>query len=59
MDFTKPTVPACPLPIPYPTLGERRHPTTIDKQPVAKVEVLYLSPMLTCCYAVNDVLVLA
>ena len=28
-------------------------------QAIAEVEVLYLYPMLTCCYASNDVLVFA
>jgi hypothetical protein len=41
------------------SFGEGRNPTTIDKQTVAKVEVLYLYPMLTCCYAVNGVPVFA
>ena len=59
VDVGKPTVPACPLPIADPTLSEANHPATIDIHTVAKVEVLYLYPMLTCCYAVNDVLVLA
>jgi hypothetical protein len=49
----------CPLPITYPSLGEANHPATIGIDAVAKVEVLYLYPMLTCCHAVNDVLVLA
>ncbi len=47
MDVAQPTVPACPLPITNPTLSEGRHPTTIDKQTVAEVEVLYFYPMLT------------
>jgi hypothetical protein len=46
-----------PLPITYPSLGEGRHLNAIGILTVA--EVLYLYPMLTCCYAVNDVLVLA
>ena len=58
MDVAKPAVPACPLSIPYTSLGEARYPNTIGIQPVAEVKVLYLYPMLTCCYAVNDVLVL-
>jgi hypothetical protein len=59
VDVIQPTVPACPLPITYMSFGEGRNPTTIDKQTVDKVEVLYLYPMLTCCYAVNDVPVFA
>src|SRR5215213_2066559 len=48
----------CPLPITHPTFSEARHPTTIDKQTVAEVKVLYLYPMLAGCHASNDVLVL-
>jgi hypothetical protein len=59
VDVGKPTVPTRPLPITYPTLCEARHPTTIDIQTIAEVEVFYLYLMLTCCYAVNDALVLA
>jgi hypothetical protein len=55
VDVGKPSAPTCPLPIAYPALHETRCFTTIGIQTVA--EVLY--PMLTCCYAVNDVLVLA
>ena len=56
VDVAKPPAPARPLTITYPTLSKRRHPTTLDKQTVAEVEVLYL--MLTCCYGINDILVL-
>ena len=59
VDVVEPSAPSCPLTITYPSLSEARHPTTIDKQPVAEVEVLCLYPMLTGCYAVNDALVLA
>jgi hypothetical protein len=59
VDVGQPTVPACPLPIAYPSIGEARHPTTIDKQTVAKVEVLYLYLMLTGCHPSNDVFMLA
>src|SRR5829696_3944324 len=58
VDVSKPTAPACPLPIAYTPLGEARHPTTIDKQPVAEGEILYLYLMLTGRHASNDVLVL-
>ena len=59
MDVGEPTGPACPLTIACPALSEARHPDTIGQKTVAEVEVLYLYPMLNCCYAVNDVLVLA
>jgi hypothetical protein len=59
VDVVERSAPSCPLTITYPSLSEARHPTTIDKQPVAEVEVLCLYPMLTGCYAVNDALVLA
>jgi hypothetical protein len=57
VEIVEPTVPACPLTIAYPSLCEGPHLNAIGIHPVA--EVLYLYPMLTCCYAVNDVLVLA
>jgi hypothetical protein len=59
VDISKPTVPASPLSIADPTLSEANHPATIGIDAVAEVEVLYLYLMLTCCYAGNDVLVLA
>jgi hypothetical protein len=59
VDVSKPTVPACPLPITYPALGKACHPTTIGIHAIAEVEVLYLYPMLTGCHGINDVLVLA
>jgi hypothetical protein len=59
MDVCKPSAPACPLPIADPTLSEANHPGAIGIDAVAEVEVLYLYLMLTCCYAGNDVLVLA
>jgi hypothetical protein len=59
VDVGKPTVPASPLTIAYPTLSEANHPATIDIQPVAELEVLYLYLMFTCCYAIKDVLMLA
>jgi hypothetical protein len=58
VDVAQPSVPACPLAIAYTPLGEARHPNTIGIQTVAEVEILYLCPMLTCCHAINDVLVL-
>jgi hypothetical protein len=58
VDVGKLTVPACPLPITYPTLGEANHPATIGIHAVAKVEVLYLYPMLASHNSSNDVLVL-
>jgi hypothetical protein len=57
VDVGKPSVPMRPLTIIYTAVGEGRHPDSIGIQTV--VEVLYLYPMLNCCYAVNDVLVLA
>jgi hypothetical protein len=59
VDVSKPTVPACPLAITYPSLSEARHPTTIDMQSVADVEVLYLNQMLTGIHSIRDVLILA
>jgi hypothetical protein len=38
---------------------EARHPDTIGIQAIAEVKVTYLYPMLTRCYASNDVLVFA
>ena len=35
VDVSQPTVPACPLPITYPTFSEARHPDTIGLQAVA------------------------
>ena len=35
VDVIQPTVPACPLPITYPTFSEARHPDTIGLQAVA------------------------
>src|SRR5215210_5963169 len=57
MDISKPTAPACPLPITYPSLGERCHPDAIGEKPIAEVEVLYLDPMLARRHAIGDVLV--
>ena len=51
------------LTLTYTPFGEARHPDTIPDtmgiQAIAQVKVLYLYPMLTCCYASNDVLVFA
>jgi hypothetical protein len=57
MDLAQPPVPACPLAIPDPTLGERSDLDPIGEKPVAEIEVLYLYLMLTC-YAISDVRVL-
>src|SRR5215204_4791305 len=35
VDVTQPTVPACPLPVAYPPLGEARHLTTMGIRTVA------------------------
>src|SRR5829696_3892141 len=59
VDVGKPTVPACPLPITYPTLGEADHSTTISIDAIAEVEVLNLYLMLARYDGSNDVLVLA
>jgi hypothetical protein len=59
VDVVEPTVPACPITVTYTPFGEARHPDTIGIQAIAEVKVLYLYPMLTCCYASNDVLVFA
>jgi hypothetical protein len=58
VDVSKPTVPACPLPLTYPSLGEANHPSTIGIHAVAKVEVLYLHLMLASHNSSNDILVL-
>jgi integrase len=58
VDVVQPTVPACPLPITYPTLGEEYYLKTISEKTVAEVEVLYLDSMLTCCHAANGLLML-
>jgi hypothetical protein len=58
VDVGKPAVPACPLTVAYPPLGEARHPTTIEIQTIAEVEVLYLYLMLTRYDGSNDVLML-
>ena len=58
VDVGKPTAPTCPLPITYPSLGEANDPGTIGEKTVAEVEVLYLYLMLTCCYGINEVLLL-
>jgi hypothetical protein len=59
VDITYPATRARPLTVAYPTLGEAHHPNVIGIQTVAEVEVFYLHPMLICCHAINDVLVLA
>src|SRR5215212_5670978 len=59
VDVVEPSVPACPLPITYPTLSEARHPYAIGIKAVSEVEILNLYPMLTRRYAIDDVLVLA
>jgi hypothetical protein len=56
VDLTKPTVPASPLPISYPPLGEANHPGTIGIHAVAEVELLYLNLVHTGCHGSNDVL---
>jgi hypothetical protein len=59
VDVLQVSAPACPLAVTYPTLSKRRHPDAISIQTIAEVEVLHLYLMLTSCYAINDVLVLA
>src|SRR5215207_2096222 len=58
MDVVEPAVPACPLPIAYPTLGERCHPNTISIQTITEVEILYFDLMLTGCHGSTEILVL-
>jgi hypothetical protein len=58
VDVSKPSVPACPLTISYPPLGEADHSITIGIDPKAEVEVLYLDLMLARDNSSNDVLVL-
>src|SRR5215203_1897817 len=55
VDLTYPTVPACPLPVFDPPLGERRHLDTIGEKAVSDVEVLDLYPMLARRHAIDDV----
>ena len=57
VDVAQPSVPMRPLTIMYTAVGKGPHPDSIGIQAIA--EVLYLNPMLTCCYAVNDVPVFA
>jgi hypothetical protein len=59
VDVAQPSVPACPLPIAYSSLGEARHVDAIGEKTVAEVEGLYLYLMPTRCYGSNDVLALA
>jgi hypothetical protein len=59
VDVFWPTVPACPLPIADPTLGEANHPAAIGIDAIAEVEVLYLYLLLASHNSINDVLVLA
>ena len=59
VDVGESTVPACLLPITYPTLSEANHPATIGIDAVGEVEVFYLYLMLTCNHGTNNVLVLA
>jgi hypothetical protein len=59
VDVAKPAVPACPLPVAYPTLSEANHPATMGIDAIAEVEVLYLYLMLTRYDGSNDVLMLA
>ena len=49
VDVAQPAVPACPLPIAYPSLSEADHPATISIDAIAEVEVLYLYLMLARC----------
>jgi hypothetical protein len=58
VDVSKPTVPACPLPVADPTLSEANHPATIGIDAIAEVEVLYLYLMLARYDGSNDVLML-
>jgi hypothetical protein len=55
VDVAKPTVPARSFAVAYPAFGKGRHPNTIGIQTVAEVEVLFLYPMLTRCYAISDI----
>ena len=59
VDVSKPSAPACPLPIADPTLGEANHPATIGIDAVAEVEVFYLYLTLASHNGSNDVLMLA
>jgi hypothetical protein len=59
VDVSKPSAPACPLPITDSTLGEANHLGTIGIDAIAEVEVLYLYLMLARHDGSNDVLVLA
>ena len=59
VDVAQPSVPTCPLPITYKTLSKGSYPDALGEKTVAEVKVFHLYPMLTCCYAVNNVLVFA
>jgi hypothetical protein len=58
VDVSKPSVPACPLSIIYPPLGEGGYSNTIGINTVTKLEVLYLYLILACYDGSNDVLML-
>src|SRR5215213_8265602 len=58
VDVSKPSAPACPLPIADPTLSEANHPATIGIDAIAEVEVLYLYLLLARYDGSNDVLML-
>src|SRR5215213_4552163 len=58
VDVSKPSAPACPLPVADPTLSKANHPATIGIDAIAEVEVLYLYLMLARYDGSNDVLVL-
>src|SRR5215212_6573576 len=59
VDVAQPSVPACPLALPYASFGEARHPDCIGEQTVAEVEIFYLNLILACRHAIDDVFVLA
>src|SRR5215211_5713281 len=59
VDVSKPSAPACPLPIADPTLSEANHPATIGIDDIAEVEVLYLYLLLARYDGSNDILMLA
>src|SRR5215213_1568636 len=58
VDVSKPSAPACPLPIADPTLSEANHPAAIGIDAIAEVEVLYLYLLLASHNGSNDVLML-
>ena len=54
VDVTQVPVPARPLAVAYPALGEARHPHAIDEKTVSEVKVLHLYPMHAGRHAIDN-----